>query len=95
MKSIEQVLTEELAKLPEDSLIPDPRPLIAALYEREDVKADIIRLAAAQFGMYPEIVAEVITNAAELGTPVSDQEHLNIRLNFNALMERLAEEQGR
>lgn len=63
------------------------------LLVREDGIADHFRLAAQQFGMYPEIVAAVITDAG-LGTPRTDEERLLIRNNFIALMRRLQAEQG-
>lgn len=66
--------------------------LLAALTAREDVVADALRLMATQFGLYPEIVAEVVTNAIRLGTPVPEETHQHIRNQFVALMQRLQEE---
>ena len=63
------------------------------LLVREDNMADYFRLAAQQFGMYPEIVAAVIVDAG-LGTPPSDAEKTLIRTNFVNLMARLQREQG-
>lgn len=63
------------------------------LLVREDGMADHLRLAAQQFGMYPEIVAEVMAEVG-LGTPVSDEARMLIRNNFVTLMRRLQSEQG-
>lgn len=60
---------------------------------REDNMADHFRLAAQQFGMYPEIVAEVVA-AAGLGTPVSEEARRLIHANFIMLMRRLQSGQG-
>lgn len=68
--------------------------LLTALYEREDQIADLIHMAATQFGMYPEIVAEVLTNAVDIGSPKSDEVHMLIRQNFINLMTRLQQENG-
>lgn len=67
--------------------------LRALLLVREDNMADHFRLAAQQFGMYPEIVAEVIASAG-LGSPMSDEARMLIRSNFVTLMRRLQQEQG-
>jgi hypothetical protein len=68
--------------------------LRARLYAREDNMADLFRLAGVQFGLFPQIVAEVLAEAG-LGTPIDDAERLHIRRNFAVLMERLREEHER
>jgi hypothetical protein len=65
--------------------------LIAALTRREDEMADSLRLAAQRFGLYPEIVAEVLAEVG-LGTPPSPEARQMIHDNFVNLMERLRRE---
>lgn len=65
--------------------------LLEALTERENGIGDILRLAGAQFGMYPEIVAEILAEAG-LGSPSPEAERAMIRSQFIALMERLRTE---
>lgn len=62
--------------------------LVASLVERENQVADALRSAGMQFGLYPEIVAEVLAEVG-VGTPLSADERLYIRGQFIALMERL------
>jgi hypothetical protein len=52
--------------------------LIAYLINREDLIADVLRVAGSQLGTFPEFVAKVLADAG-LGTPVSpeQQEYLN------------------
>lgn len=66
--------------------------LIEELQAREDAIADVLRLAGQQFGMYPQIVAEVIASA-ELGTTPPEAERAMIRAQFSALMESIARAQ--
>lgn len=67
--------------------------LEAALVEREEAMADILRLAGAQFGLFPEIVAEVLAQVG-IGRPISTEQRAMIHANFHALMERLQSERG-
>ena len=67
--------------------------LTRELVAREDFIADQLRAAGAQFGMYPEIVAEVLAEVG-LGSPLTTEERALIRANFVNLMERLRREQG-
>jgi hypothetical protein len=69
-------------------------PLEAALVEREDEIADLLRLNGQQFGVYPEIVAEVIVGIG-LGSPPDETVREMIRRQFVDLMERLQEEYRR
>lgn len=71
----------------------DPTPLVRALQEREDLVADALRLMGQQFGLYPEIVAEVLTNGVRLGTPVSLDQHAHVRERFIARMEDIRRSQ--
>ena len=58
----------------------------AALVNREDQMRDVLHLAGQQFGLYPQIVAEVLAEVG-LGTPPSETERAMIRRNFDDLME--------
>lgn len=64
--------------------------LRALLVAREDTMADYLRLAGAQFGLIPELVAAVISDLG-LGTPLSDEEKAIIRQNFVNKMRELSE----
>ncbi len=66
--------------------------LVAALTTREDLMAGMLHMAGAQFGVYPEIVAEVFAGLG-IGSPITDAHREMIRAQFNALMERLQREQ--
>jgi len=65
--------------------------LRAALWEREDNIADTLRLAGVQFGLFPQIVAEVLAEVG-VGTPISADQRELIRNQFNALMEQLRQQ---
>jgi hypothetical protein len=69
-----------------------PEVLIAALIEREEAIADVLRLAGVQFGLFPEIVAEVLAQV-EMGRPISTTQRAMVHSNFHVLMERLRNEQ--
>lgn len=71
-----------------------PEALIGRLVDREESAADHLRLAAIQFGLFPEIVAEVLAEAG-LGAPLTAEHRALIRSNFVALMERLRVEHER
>jgi hypothetical protein len=71
----------------------NPDVLRALLVAREDNMADHLRLAGAQFGMFPEIVAAVIADLG-LGTPLADEQKAVIRQNFINKMRELTEGQG-
>ena len=66
--------------------------LVASLVEREAEVADRLRMAGLQFGLYPEIVAEVLAEVG-MGHPVSEEERAMIRQQFVNLMTRLRGEQ--
>ena len=53
-----------------DPATPPPESLTAALVQREQAMADLLRMAGVQFGMYPQIVAEVLAEI-EMGEPIS------------------------
>lgn len=72
----------------------DMENLVSALMAREDNMADILRLAGAQFGMYPFIVAEVLRQVG-IGTPMSEEEQTMIHEAYVAGMNALMEQQRR
>lgn len=61
--------------------------LRALLLSREDNIADHLRLAARQFNVKAEIVAEVLVQAG-LGTPPSKEQRDLIRQNYLNLMDK-------
>jgi hypothetical protein len=67
--------------------------ILRTLTAREDQIADYLRLAGAQFGMYPWIIAEVLAQIG-LGTPPSEDERTLIRRQFIEGMEELRRQQG-
>lgn len=67
----------------------DVEALISALTERENEMADLLRSAGMQFGLFPEIVAEVLATL-EMGSPLSTTERAHIHSNFHIRMERLS-----
>lgn len=70
----------------------DTVPLVAALVEREQEASDVLRIIGAQFGMFPEIVAEALAEVG-LGNPLSQEERAIIHHQYVALMQRLYDEQ--
>ncbi len=68
---------------------PPPEALVAALVAREEAIVGILHLAGQQFGLFPQIVAEVLAQVG-MGEPKSQQERAMIRNSFNILMERIA-----
>ena len=63
--------------------------MILALTEREAAMADFLRQAGMQFGLFPQIVAEVLAEC-ELGGRVEAEQRALIRQQFAALMEQIA-----
>lgn len=59
-----------------------------ALMNREDAIVEVLHLAALQFGLFPQIVAEVLAEVG-LGSPKSEAEREMIRRSFTELMEQL------
>lgn len=66
----------------------DREALEAMLQAREDGIKDFLNLAGAQFGMYPFIVAEAITQSG-LGTPLSEGERVAVRAAYVQGMQAL------
>jgi hypothetical protein len=88
MPSIEEVI-RSLAERDEGEVSgPD---LVAALVEREEAIADQLRLAGAQFGLYPEIVAEVLAQVG-FGAPITPEQRQLIHDQFVNLMNTLQEQ---
>jgi len=87
VSTIEEVVRRHVGPMAGNSIA----LLTADLIERENQMADHLRLAGMQFGLYPEIVAEVLSQIG-LGTPLSDSERAMIHANFTALMERIHRE---
>jgi hypothetical protein len=66
--------------------------LQAVLMRREDEIAETLRVAGAQFGLFPEIVAEVLTEIG-IGTPPDDTTREFIKQNFIARMQWIQQQQ--
>lgn len=66
--------------------------LMLDLYRREDEVADTIREAGMLFGLHAPIVAEVLTNAVRLGTPVSEEARALVRQQFIEHINHLREQ---
>jgi hypothetical protein len=71
----------------------DARPLINDLVEREEGLADMLRMAGIQFGLYPQIVSEVLASV-EMGAPMESPQRDLIHAQFVALMEELQRQHG-
>lgn len=69
------------------------RRMYEALVEREDQIVEVLHLAGVQFGLFPQIVAEVLAEVG-LGTPKSDTEREMIRRSFVELMEAMRRAQS-
>lgn len=67
--------------------------LTSALVAREDNMADMFRMAGLQFGLYPQIVAEVFAEVG-IGTPIDETQRGMVRQGFTDLMEQLQREHG-
>lgn len=70
-----------------------PDVLRALLTAREDSMADTLRLAGAQFGLIPELVAEVVAELG-MGTEPTAEERQIIRNNFIQKMQELQQGGG-
>jgi len=62
------------------------------LLDREDQIRVALGIAGMQFGLFPQIVAEVLAEVG-LGTPRSEAERTMIRQQFTALMEQISRAQ--
>lgn len=86
-------MTETLDHILSEFVLPeDVKALMRArLYAREDAMVEVMHLAGVQFGLFPEVVAEVLAEVG-IGTPKTGQERELIRSNFTRLMVRLQNE---
>lgn len=91
MNSIEETIMQSARETCEMPALEAAGALIRTLVQREDELADQLRMAAATFGLYPEIVAKTLADL-NVGTPVTDEARLLIDTQFIALMERLQRE---
>jgi len=93
MTTLKEVLDEW--QLHNDQFPGAREDLERALLVREDQMKDVLYLAGQQFGLFPQIVAEVLAETG-LGTPLPPAERAMVRQNFTNLMEaiRLAQEGG-
>lgn len=82
--SIADIVTRHYA----DPATPPPESLIASLMEREEAMADVLRQAGLQFGLFPQIVAEVLAQV-EMGQPIPTEQRAMIHSQFHALMEQI------
>lgn len=83
MSSIEEVVNQHMQHLDAHRL-----PLIAALVAREQAMADQIRQAGMMFGLYPQIVAEVLAEI-EMGEPITSAQRQMVHAQFNYLMSQI------
>lgn len=67
--------------------------LTSNLVERENLMADMFRLAGIQFGLYPWIMAEVFADVG-IGTPPDETTRAMIRTQFVHGMEELRRQMG-
>lgn len=68
--------------------------LRAELLAREDNIADIMREAGMQYGLFPQIVAEVMAQVG-LGTPISAEQRELVHQQWHTLMDELRERHER
>lgn len=86
-------LTETIAAAVPDLSSEQKQTLVDALIQRENTMADMFRMAGMQFGLYPQIVAEVFAEVG-IGTPVDESARTFIRQQYVALMEELQRQHG-
>jgi len=72
-----------------DPATPPPETLIAALVAREQAIVDTLHQAGMQFGLFPQIVAEVLAQV-EMGEPITTEQRALIHSQFHQLMEQIA-----
>jgi|SRR5215831_686142 len=66
-----------------------PEQLVAQLVAREEAMADYIRMAGQQYGLFPQIVAEVLAEI-EMGEPIPAEQRQMVLVQYQALMEQVA-----
>ncbi len=67
----------------------DARALTQALVDREQAMVDVLHQAGMQFGLFPQIVAEVLAQV-EMGEPIPTEQRALIHSQFHLLMEQIA-----
>lgn len=85
--ALDTVLYDFTDRIPANAL----HDLRVRLIAREDSIADLLRLAGAQLGAMPQLVAEVICLTG-LGTTPTDDERALIHRQYEAAIEQLQEE---
>lgn len=81
-----------LAEILSRHVVGDEAGLLAELTAREDRIADQLRQAGLLFGLYPEIVAEVVAECG-LGTPLGPEARRYVRHQFVARMQWIRDNQ--
>lgn len=76
-----------------DPVNDDRAVLVRALVQREQGKADMLRLAAQQWGLHAEIVAEQLAIIG-LGEPISPEERALIKARFDEHIAELLRQQN-
>jgi len=66
--------------------------LVGALIEREEALKEQLGMAGMQFGLFPQIVAEVLAEIG-MGAPMTDEQRAFIRAQYVALMEAIERQQ--
>ena len=87
-------LSHVMAHFVEDRLVNESAAAAMTdfLMQREDQIAETLRVAGSQFGLFPEIVAEVLTEIG-IGTPPDDTTREFIKQNFIARMQWIQQQQ--
>ncbi len=83
--TIHHVLSHFIEAATSTNGVPDWNELERALINREDAMVEVLHLAAMQFGLFPQIVAEVLAEVG-MGTPKTPEERAMIRRQFTDLM---------
>jgi hypothetical protein len=69
-----------------------PEVLIQRLTEREEEFVGAFHMAGSQFGMFPQIIAEVFAEL-KFGAPITEEQRAMVHNNFVVLMNQIAEQQ--
>lgn len=80
--SIEAVVAQHITDLDQ------ARAVVAALVEREELIADVMRVAGQSFGLLPQIVAEVFAQI-RFGAPIPDDQRAMIHEQFHRVIEQI------
>lgn len=88
MITIDGILSDTATLAAANEGVVDWDSLKERLTEREEAIVGLLHLAAAQFGMYPQIVAKILMDVG-LGSPPEDAVRTMINNQFAALMEEI------